>query len=104
MSIAIDRKKCIGCGRCKTVCPGSLIKLDGDGRAYIKYPKDCWGCTSCMKECPVYAVSFYLGADIGGAGSLMHTERAGGLLRWVIKKPDGSETNIDIDPKESNTY
>ncbi|HAM06602.1 MAG TPA: adenylylsulfate reductase, partial [Ruminococcaceae bacterium] len=52
MSIAIDKQKCIGCGRCRNVCPGSLIKLDSDNRAYIKYPKDCWGCTSCIKECP----------------------------------------------------
>lgn len=45
MSIAIDKQKCIGCGKCRNVCPGSLIKLDSDNRAYIKYPKDCWGCT-----------------------------------------------------------
>ena len=57
MSIAIDKQKCIGCGRCRNVCPGSLIKLDSDNRAYIKYPKDCWGCTSCIKECPAYAIS-----------------------------------------------
>ncbi|MGN0608700.1 MAG: ferredoxin family protein [Oscillospiraceae bacterium] len=104
MSIAIDREKCVGCGRCREVCPGTLIKTDEKGKAYIKYPKDCWGCTSCVKECPVNAVKFYLGADIGGTGSLVHTEKTKGLLRWVIERPDGTVTNIDIDPKESNKY
>lgn len=104
MSIAIDREKCVGCGRCREVCPGTLIKIDKTGKAYIKYPKDCWGCTSCVKECPVNAVKFYLGADIGGTGSMVHTEKSKGLLRWVIERPDGTVTNIDIDPKESNKY
>lgn len=104
MSIAIDKSRCIGCGSCAEVCPGSLIKLDEDRRAYIKYPKDCWGCTSCIKECPVYAIRFYLGADIGGAGSLVHTERQGDILKWVIEKPDGTVSEIDIDTKESNKY
>ena len=68
MSIVIDKSKCIGCKRCRNVCPGSLIKTDENGKAYIKYPKDCWGCTSCIKECPAYAISFFLGSDIGVIG------------------------------------
>ncbi len=104
MSITIDKTKCIGCGRCKEVCPGSLIKQDELAKAYIKYPKDCWGCTSCIKECPVYAISFYLGADIGGMGSKMHTEKQGDILKWIIEKADGSIETIDIDQKESNKY
>lgn len=104
MSIAINKSKCIGCGKCRNVCPGTLIKLDDSGKAYIKYPKDCWGCTSCIKECPVYAISFFLGADMGGSGSMVHTEKRDGILRWVIESPDGKVTNIDIDPRESNKY
>ncbi|WP_370739938.1 ferredoxin family protein [Ruminococcus sp.] len=104
MSIAIDKQKCIGCGRCRNVCPGSLIKFDSDNRAYIKYPKDCWGCTSCIKECPKYAISFYLGADIGGMGSLVHTEKKGDILSWIIDKPEGETIKIDINQKESNKY
>ncbi len=103
MSIAIDAEKCIGCGRCSEVCPGSLIKLESK-RAYIKYPKDCWGCTSCIKECPVHAVKFYLGADIGGMGSLVHTEKEGNILNWIIEAPDGKVTKISINQKESNKY
>ncbi|MEE1264315.1 4Fe-4S dicluster domain-containing protein [Ruminococcus sp.] len=104
MSITINQSRCIGCGKCKTVCPGSLIKIDTNQKAYIKYPKDCWGCTSCIKECPVYAISFYLGADIGGMGSLVHTERSGDILRWIIESPDKTVSEIDINQKESNQY
>ncbi len=104
MSIAIDRDKCIGCGSCGAVCPGGLIKIDAEKKAFIKYPKDCWGCTSCIKECSVYAIRFYLGADIGGKGSLMHTERQGNILKWIVERPDGSICEIDVNQKESNKY
>ena len=104
MSIAISKQKCIGCGKCRDVCPGSLIKQDENGKAYIKYPKDCWGCTSCIKECPVYAIRFFLGADIGGQGSMVHTEKQGDILKWIVEKTDGSISEIDINQKESNKY
>lgn len=104
MSIKINRDKCIGCGKCHNVCPGTLIKQDAEGKAYIKYSKDCWGCASCVKECPVHAVSLYLGADIGGTGSLMHTEKNGDILSWIIEKPNGETEKIDINQKESNKY
>ena len=103
MSIAIDRNKCIGCGKCSIVCPGSLIKVENK-KAFIKYPKYCWGCTSCLKECPVNAVEFYLGADIGGMGSLVHVEKNGNILNWIINRSDGITTEIKINTKESNKY
>ena len=84
MSIAINAKQCVGCGKCSMICPGSLIHMNADGKAFIKYPKDCWGCTSCLKECAVHAIRFYLGADMGGMGSLVHTEKEGDVLRWII--------------------
>ena len=34
MSIVIDKSKCIGCKRCRNVCPGSLIKTDENGKAF----------------------------------------------------------------------
>ena len=104
MSIEIDKLKCVGCGRCRDVCPGTLIALDEERRAYIKYPRDCWGCTSCIKECPMYAIRFFLGADMGGMGSRLHTEKDGDILRWVTEKPDGSTAVINVDTRESNKY
>ena len=66
MSITMNQALCKGCKACEQVCPGSLIKMNEAGKAYIKYPKDCWGCSSCVKECHFGAISLYLGADIGG--------------------------------------
>ena len=108
MSIIIDQSKCIGCRRCHDVCPGTLIKINEDKKAFIKYPKDCWGCTSCIKECPVHGISFMLGEDIGGKGCKVHTEKVKGekndIVRWIFELNDGSVKTIDIDPKESNKY
>ena len=103
MSIRIDREICIGCGACAEVCPGTLIHIT-DGKAEIRYPKDCWGCTSCLKECPVYAIRFYLAADLGGQGTELHTEPDGDILRWIFTHPDGSTEEIRIDRRESNKY
>jgi Ferredoxin len=108
MSIIIDQGKCIGCRRCHDVCPGTLIKINENKKAFIKYPKDCWGCTSCIKECPVHAISFFLGEDIGGKGCNVHTEKIKGekndIVRWIFELNDGNVKTIDIDPKESNKY
>jgi adenylylsulfate reductase, subunit B len=101
MSIMIDKAKCKGCGMCTSVCPGSLIYQDSEQKAFIKYPKDCWGCASCIKECHFGAIALYLGADIGGMGSLMTVKSAPDTLTWDIKKRDGSKEEILINKKES---
>lgn len=104
MSIMIDKQKCKGCGLCTDVCPGSLIYQDDDKKAYIKYPKDCWGCASCVKECAFGVISFYLGADIGGRGSSLTVSKSEGKVYWNIKKYDNTIHTIAINPKDSNQY
>jgi len=86
------------------VCPGSLIKLTEDKKAYIKYPKDRWGCSSCLKECSFGAISFYLGADIGGMGSKLLTNIEGDIVHWQIEKTNGDLSVIDVNRKDSNQY
>lgn len=104
MSILIQRDKCRRCGGCIEACPGNLIKRDPEGKAYIKHPEDCWGCTSCLKECRFGAIYFYLGADIGGRGSVMHTEKEGPLCHWIIEPPNQSPITITVDSRNSNQY
>ena len=104
MSIAIDKMKCKSCTKCTAVCPGSLIELDENKKAYIRYPKDCWGCCSCIKECKVDAIALYLGADMGGMGSKMSVASREQYLDWKIEKRDGTVETIVIDRKQSNQY
>ena len=104
MSIWIDKNKCIGCRRCIAVCPGSLIQSDDSRKAYIKYPQDCWGCSSCVKECGAGAIAFYLGADIGGKGSKLTVREEGDLMHWSVEKPDGKVTVITVNRKDANKY
>lgn len=104
MSIAIDKVKCKGCGGCMDVCPGSLIKKDAEGKAFIKYPRDCWGCCSCIKECKFDAIALYLGADMGGMGSRLTVKARDNFLDWNITKTDGTIDTIVINKKESNKY
>lgn len=104
MSIVIHKEKCTGCRKCLAVCPGSLIKSDMNHKSYIKFPKDCWGCSSCLKECRFGAISFYLGADIGGMGSKLTTSIEGDIMHWRIEKTDGEISMIDINRKDSNQY
>lgn len=103
MSIHIDRDKCIGCGQCAEICPGTLIHIQLQ-KAYIRYPMECWGCVSCVKECPVHAISLYLGADIGGMGSRMTVRQDNNLLHWTVVKPDGSHETITVDSRNANQY
>lgn len=104
MSIKIDSNKCVGCGKCVDVCPGALIYKDENKKAYIKYEKNCWGCTACLKECKVAAIKYYLGADIGGNGARLHVEEKGEVLNWHIVDKNGKEAVIATNRKESNKY
>lgn len=103
MSIRINQEKCVGCKKCMEVCPGTLILIENH-KAWMKYPKNCWGCVSCVKECKMGAIDFYLGADIGGMGSVMNVSNQGDILEWRIKKADEREILIRIDRKNSNQY
>lgn len=103
MSIEITSKKCIGCGLCASVCPGSLIAVS-DGKAVISDPKRCWGCASCVKECPVQAIALYLGKDIGGLGGRLTVRQENTLLYWTVTLPSGEIKTINTDRQTSNQY
>lgn len=47
----VDKKECIKCGRCWSLCPEGCIKKSKDGY-FIADLDYCKGCGICMKECP----------------------------------------------------
>lgn len=104
MSIHIHKERCVGCGKCTKVCPGNLLQQDDQNKAFIRCPEDCWGCTACIKECSVEAISYFLGEDIGGMGSVMHTKEEGDLLHWIIEDKDENQEVITINKKQANAY
>ena len=104
MSIEINRTLCIGCGRCAAVCPGTLIQLDAEGKAFIPRPERCWGCASCVKECPVQAIALFLGEDMGGLGGKLTVRREKTLLHWTVTKPNGESETLTVDSRNSNQY
>lgn len=104
MSIVIDKNLCVGCRRCQSVCPGDLIKTDESNKAYIKYPEECWGCTSCLKECSKGAIKYYLGADMGGLGSTMYVKEKDNIMSWIIEDEESNKKVIDINKSNANAY
>ncbi|WPX09889.1 4Fe-4S dicluster domain-containing protein [Anaerocellum danielii] len=104
MSIRIDRQRCIGCGKCAEICPGNLIVIDEDKKAFIRDPRDCWGCAACVKECTFQAIQYFLGADIGGKGTIMYVKKENNLLYWFFKKPNGEKEVIVQNPNDNTTY
>lgn len=50
----IDRRKCIGCGKCAEICPGHTITVR-DKKARID-PAGCIRCFCCHEMCPVKAI------------------------------------------------
>lgn len=104
MSIKIDKNKCVACGKCCKICPGNLIHLDQNRKAFIKYPKDCWGCTACVKECSVGAIQYFLGLDIGGNKGYLYTTYKDDDLSWHIIDQNKEKKTIVIHCNESNKY
>lgn len=54
----VDRRACVGCGRCVRVCPLHAIHME-DGLAAVS-PFKCVGCGACLAVCPVKAISIVL--------------------------------------------
>ena len=104
MSVRILQNKCVGCGRCLCVCPGNLLKKGEDGKVYIRNSRDCWGCTACLKECHTGAILYFLGADMGGMGSMPSVKEKGDVRIWRVDSPNGETKTIEINMKDSNKY
>jgi adenylylsulfate reductase subunit B len=57
-----------------------------------------------LKECAFGAIEYYLGADIGGRGSVMIVQKRGTLTDWIITSPDGGRDVTTTDAARSNEY
>ena len=51
----VDKKKCLSCGGCISVCPQDAISWIGN-KAFVDNEK-CISCAICIRTCPVGAIS-----------------------------------------------
>jgi ferredoxin len=56
VSVKVDKKKCIGCGLCESMCP-EVFKLGSDGKSLVKNPKGKCNLKEVADSCPVQAIT-----------------------------------------------
>ena len=59
MQIAIDKDKCIACGRCADICPANIFSKEED-KILLQYEDSCIGCGHCVSVCPQESISHSL--------------------------------------------
>ena len=104
MSVRISPERCARCGKCAEICPGNLIERDASRAAFLRFPAECWGCASCLKECRAGAIAYFLGADIGGQDAKMYVRSEGPLRHWRIERPGQSPVVVTVDSRSANQY
>jgi ferredoxin len=55
MKISVDKKKCIGCGVCPSLCP-DVFKLGDDGKAEVISQENIECAKEAAESCPVEAI------------------------------------------------
>ena len=51
---SVNRKNCLACGGCISVCPQDALSMCG-GKAFVDRDK-CISCAICIQTCPVGAI------------------------------------------------
>ncbi len=63
-NFVVDIEKCVGCGKCVKVCPGSVLFLNQAKKAEMADFEEfgwngCWKCEHCLAVCPTGAISIF---------------------------------------------
>ena len=104
MGAFINQSRCIGCGQCADICPGNLIRFHESGKAFLRHVEDCWGCVSCMKECPAGAIVLTLPPEMEGRGGTLTIHREGKQTEWTVNRRNGEREVLITNTDEANQY
>ena len=61
----INREWCKGCGICINFCPGNVLEMDDDEKAFAARPEGCVCCKMCELRCPDLAIEILTEEDGG---------------------------------------
>lgn len=65
-TLRLSTEKCIGCGRCREVCPHRVFSVN-EKKAKIEDKDRCMECGACAKNCPAKAISVDSGVGCAAA-------------------------------------
>lgn len=57
--LAIEPRRCKGCGICVQSCPMKVLILNDDGKVEVKEIARCVFCGLCEQRCPDFAISVH---------------------------------------------
>jgi 2-oxoglutarate ferredoxin oxidoreductase subunit delta len=57
--LAIEPRRCKGCGVCVQSCPQGVLALNGEGKVEAREIARCVFCGICEQRCPDFAISVY---------------------------------------------
>ncbi|MBI4978426.1 MAG: 4Fe-4S binding protein [Spirochaetes bacterium] len=86
-TLAIDIKRCNGCGMCLRVCPHGVFEMK-DKRSHIMDRDACMECGACARNCEQDALS--VRAGVGCASAVIY-----GMLRNTEPKCDCGQGSKD---------
>ncbi len=66
-TLALNEKKCTGCGVCLDVCPHEVLAMNGSRRITIIDLDACMECGACMRNCPAEALFVQTGVGCAAA-------------------------------------
>ncbi|HBF39365.1 MAG TPA: ferredoxin [Firmicutes bacterium] len=66
VSLDLNVEKCIGCGRCREVCPHHVFKME-NRKALIQNRDGCMECGACARNCPAEAITVRAGVGCAAA-------------------------------------
>jgi NAD-dependent dihydropyrimidine dehydrogenase PreA subunit len=76
-TVQYDKEKCVGCGRCSTVCPHRVFIQHGN-KAELIAASACMECGACQLNCPADAIT--VDSGVGCAGSMIRAALRGEKL------------------------
>lgn len=84
----VDKNRCNTCqGRpeplCVRICPGDLMVIGADNKAYCRALRDCWDCMSCTKVCPPKAIETRIPYQLGYHGAKLVPYPGKESITWV---------------------
>ena len=71
---------------------------------YISAISETAGDVPLLKRMSHRSDLYFLGADMGGMGSMLSVKEKGDVRIWRVDSPDGQTKTIEINMKDSNKY